>query len=275
MKIRCYTDCDAAMVITDCIAVVSGGFDPVHSGHIHLFRAAADLFERKIVVLLNSDEWLTRKKGKPFLPVEERKAILEAMSMVDRVVLFDDSDNSCCDGLERVKQLYPMDTVVFCNGGDRTKENIPEMQVHGIEFEFGVGGENKSNSSSWILRDALASRTEKRVWGEFADLYTTTGCKVKELVIKPGAGISFQRHFNRSEIWYVRGGEGFVKYSISNPNKTDTIKLFKDDIFVVKKEMWHQLYNESHEDLIIIEIQYGTETNEEDIERLEYYGNQN
>ena len=261
------------MEITDKIAVVSGGFDPVHSGHINLFRSAYELFNRKIVVLLNSDDWLTRKKGKPFLPVEERKVILEAMSMVDRVVLFDDSDNSCCDGLERVKQLYPMDTVVFCNGGDRTKENIPEMSVEGIEFKFGIGGENKANSSSWILRDAVASRTEERVWGKFADLYTTTGCKVKELVIKPGAGISFQRHFKRSEIWYVRSGEGFVKYSISNPNKTDTIKLFKDDIFVVQKEMWHQLYNEGQTDLVIIEIQYGAETNEEDIERLYYYGN--
>ena len=91
-------------------------------------------------------------------------------------------------------------------------------------------------------------------------------------MIKPNAGISFQRHFKRSEIWYVRSGEGFVKYSVSNPNKADTIKLFKDDIFVVNKGMWHQLYNESHEDLIIIEIQYGTETNEDDIERLQYYG---
>ena len=259
------------MAIHNKIAVVSGGFDPVHSGHINLFRSAYELFNRKIVVLLNSDEWLTRKKGKPFLPVEERKIIIESMSMVDRVVLFDDSDNSCCDGLERVKQLYPMDTVVFCNGGDRTKENIPEMRVEDIEFKFGIGGENKANSSSWILRDALATRTEERVWGKFADLYTTTGCKVKELVIKPHSGISYQRHFKRSEIWYVRSGEGFVRFAPREAHKSETVKLFKDDIFVVSKGMWHQLYNESHEDLIIIEIQYGTETNEEDIERLEYY----
>jgi cytidyltransferase-like protein len=260
------------MAIHNKIAVVSGGFDPVHSGHIQLFRSAAELFDRKIVVLLNSDEWLTRKKGKPFLPVEERKIILEAMSMVDRVVLFDDSDNSCCDGLEVVKQLYPIDTVVFCNGGDRTKENIPEMQVDGIEFTFGIGGEDKANSSSWILRDAIATRTEERVWGKFADLYTTTGCKVKELVVKPHSGISYQRHFKRSEIWYVRSGEGFVRFAPREAHKSETVKLFKDDIFVVSKGMWHQLYNESHKDLIIIEIQYGTETNEEDIERLEYYG---
>lgn len=260
------------MAIQDKIAVVSGGFDPVHSGHIRMFRAAYELFNRKIVVLLNSDEWLTRKKGKPFLPVEERKLIIESMSMVERVVLFDDSDGSCCDGLETVKRLYPMDCIVFCNGGDRTKENIPEMAVTGVEFAFGVGGEDKANSSSWILRDAIATRTEERVWGKFADLYTTTGCKVKELVLKPGKGISYQRHFKRSEIWYVRSGEGFVKFAPREAHKSETVKLFKDDIFVVSKGMWHQLYNESEQDLIIIEIQYGTETNEEDIERLEYYG---
>lgn len=264
------------MEIQDKIAVVSGGFDPVHSGHINLFKSAYELFNRKIVVLLNSDEWLTRKKGKPFLPVEERKAIIEAMSMVDRVVLFDDSDKSCCDGLEKVKALYPMDTVVFCNGGDRTKENIPEMSVEGIEFKFGIGGENKANSSSWILRDAVATYTEERVWGKFADLYTTTGCKVKELILKPGKGISYQRHFKRSEIWFVRSGKGVVKYAVESENEPlknyALIDLYKNDIFVVKQGQWHQLYNESNEDLNIIEIQYGDETSEQDIERLEYYG---
>lgn len=259
------------MAIHDKIAVVSGGFDPVHSGHIRMFRAAYELFNRKIVVLLNSDDWLARKKGKPFLPVEERKAIIEAMSMVERVVLFNDHDGSCCAGLETVKYLYPMDTVVFCNGGDRTKENIPEMAIDDVEFAFGIGGEDKANSSSWILRDAIATRTEERVWGKFADLYTTTGCKVKELVVKPHSGISYQRHFKRSEIWYVRSGEGFVRFAPREAHKSETVKLFKDDIFVVSKGMWHQLYNESEQDLIIIEIQYGTETNEEDIERLEYY----
>lgn len=256
------------------VAVVSGGFDPVHSGHIRMFRAAYELFNRKIVVLLNSDEWLTRKKGKPFLPAEERKAIIEAMSMVERVVLFDDSDGSCCDGLEKVKTLYPADTIVFCNGGDRTKENIPEMRVVDVEFAFGVGGEDKANSSSWILRDALANYTEDRVWGKFADLYTTAGCKVKELVVKPGKGISYQRHNKRSEVWFVRSGQGVVKHSkdlepLKHYSLTD---IYQHDIFVVKQGNWHQLYNESEQDLIIIEIQYGTETNEEDIERLEYYG---
>lgn len=254
------------------IAVVSGGFDPVHSGHISMINDASRFGQ--VVVLLNSDSWLTRKKGKPFMPFNERKNILENFKNVHHVISFNDTDNTAVDGLEQVKKLYPNANIVFCNGGDRTRDNIPEMAVTGIKFAFGVGGEHKANSSSWILRDALANYTEDRVWGKFADLYTTTGCKVKELVVKPGQGISYQRHAKRSEVWFVRSGRGVVKYSkdskpLENYSLTD---VYKHDIFVVKQGNWHQLYNESKEDLIIIEIQYGSETTEQDIERLEYYG---
>lgn len=254
------------------IAVVSGGFDPVHSGHISMINDAAVLGQ--VVVLLNSDDWLTRKKGKPFMPFAERKNILENFKNVSLVLGFDDSDNTAVDGLEQVKKLYPNSTIVFCNGGDRTKENIPEMAVEGITFAFGIGGSHKANSSSWILRDALATYTEERVWGKFADLYTTIGCKVKELIIKPGKGISYQKHTKRSEVWFVRTGKGVVKHSkdaepLKNYSLTD---IYQHDIFIVKQGDWHQLYNESREDLVIIEIQYGSETNEQDIERLEYYG---
>lgn len=258
--------------MTYTVAVVSGGFDPVHSGHISMINDAAVL--GRVVVLLNSDDWLTRKKGKPFMPFAERKNILENFKNVAMVLGFDDLDNTAIDGLERVKALYPNHPIVFCNGGDRTKENIPEMQVDGITFAFGIGGSHKANSSSWILRDAIATYTEERVWGNFADLYTTTGCKVKELVVKPGQGISYQRHNKRSEVWFVKSGKGVVKHSkdaepLLHYSLTD---VYKHDIFVVKQGDWHQLYNESKDDLVIIEIQYGSETNEQDIERLEYYG---
>lgn len=254
------------------VPVVSGGFDPVHSGHVELIRDAAQQFGHPVVVLLNSDDWLVRKKGQPFMPFSERSTVLSAMRDVAQVIQFDDSDDTACAGLQQVKTLYPNSKVVFCNGGDRTSDNIPEMAIPGIEFAFGIGGEHKANSSSWILRNAVAQQHEQRVWGSFYTLYQTNGCKVKELVIKPKSGISYQRHLHRSEIWYVRSGEGFVRYSHNMPAKSDTIKLFKDDVFVVKTGTWHQLYNESEQDLIIIEIQYGSKTVEEDIERLEYYG---
>lgn len=263
------------MTATNTVPVISGGFDPVHSGHVSLLQSAAAQFGHPVVILLNSDDWLARKKGRAFMPFAERAAILSAMRDVAQVLSFNDQDNTACAGLEIVKTLYPDSTIVFCNGGDRSRENIPEVSVEGIDFCFAVGGDHKANSSSWILRNAIARHSEQRVWGSFHDLYQTTGCKVKELVIKPGCGISYQRHFKRSEIWYVRSGEGHVRYSHTQPHKHETLKLFKDDIFVVKQGTWHQLYNVSDHELIIIEIQYGEETTEEDIERLEYYGHAN
>ena len=256
------------------IVVVSGGFDPIHSGHIALLQNAAQRNNvQKIIVLLNSDEWLTRKKGKPFMPFNERKSVIENLSMVGAVVGFDDSDNTAIAGLLDVKETFPDRRIIFCNGGDRHKENIPEASVEGVEFQFGIGGENKANSSSWILRNAISQENESRVWGSFHTLYQTTGCKVKELVIKPNSGISYQRHSNRNEVWFVRSGKGVVRHSrdLDPLNNYALIDLYKNDIFVVKENQWHQLYNESNEDLNIIEIQYGNECSEADIERLEYF----
>ena len=100
------------------IAVVSGGFDPLHSGHINLLESAS-AFGDKLVVLLNSDEWLTRKKGRPFMPFEERATILEGMHMVDNVYSVDDSDGSVTKGLIEVRNAFGKEhDYVFCNGGD-------------------------------------------------------------------------------------------------------------------------------------------------------------
>ena len=135
------------------ISVVSGGFDPLHSGHIEYFKAAANLGD-KLIVALNSDEWLKKKKGKVFLPFEERANIVSHLGMVDEVIDFkDDQLGSCKDGIQKVIQKYPNGEVYVCNGGDRNKTNIPEMEIEGINFIFGVGGEYKKNSSSWILKN--------------------------------------------------------------------------------------------------------------------------
>ena len=134
------------------ISVVSGGFDPIHSGHIAYFKSAKKLSDL-LIVALNSDEWLANKKGKFFMPFEERKNIIENLSIVDHVIDFeDDEKGSATNALIKIKNLYPNDEIIFCNGGDRTKNNITEMKLDGIEFKFGVGGENKANSSSWILK---------------------------------------------------------------------------------------------------------------------------
>ena len=159
------------------IVVVSGGFDPIHSGHLAMLREASGMGD-KLIVGLNSDTWLTRKKGKPFMDVSERRAVLESIRWVDEVWEFDDSDGSACDLLERVRDHYckilPVVTdfqmssvaeIWFANGGDRNETNNAESSVPNINFVYGVGGSNKRNSSSWLLRswnESSSDNTDNR-----------------------------------------------------------------------------------------------------------------
>ena len=258
----------------DKIVVVSGGFDPIHSGHIAYFKAAMKLGNR-LIVALNSDEWLIKKKGSFFMPFSERKNIIENLSMVDEVINFnDDEEGSCCLGLEKVKKLYPDSEIIFCNGGDRNDGNIPEMQVEGIVFKFGVGGNDKKNSSSWILKDHSFNKVEK-IWGSYFDLFIDYRMKLKELIVEPGKGMSFQKHFYRNEIWFVSKGKCLINYSKSDPEKYKEIILHAEETFHVSVGSWHQITNPYDEPCHIIEIQYGEKTDETDIERLRYYNNQN
>lgn len=132
------------------VVVVSGGFDPLHSGHIAYFEAAKKLGD-VLVIGVNSDAWLSRKKGKAFMPITERLAVVGAIYCVDYVWEFDDSDDTALDLIAMVKQQFTTDRIIFANGGDRTSKNIPEMAAQGVEFVFGVGGTEKINSSSWLL----------------------------------------------------------------------------------------------------------------------------
>ena len=252
------------------IITVSGGFDPIHSGHIAYFKSAKDLGD-KLVVALNSDQWLEKKKGKYFMPFNERKIILENISCVDEVIDFkDDKIGSCINALEKIKILYPEDDIYFANGGDRTKQNIPEMSVSGIKFLFGVGGSDKKNSSSWILKNWQYS-FEERVWGSFYNLFEKDHVKVKELIVNPGQGMSFQKHFKRNEIWLVSKGSCVVNYSEDDPDNRESITLKTFDNYTIPLGKWHQITNPFKETCHIIEIQYGKEVAEGDIERLDYY----
>lgn len=133
--------------------IVSGGFDPIHEGHIAMIKASAANSDG-VILLLNSDDWLIRKKGKNFMNFNTRKTICDNIKGVIEVIGFDDSDNSASDGIRKVRSKYPNDHLVFANGGDRGSGNIREDAVCKectVDLVFGIGGDNKANSSSWIL----------------------------------------------------------------------------------------------------------------------------
>lgn len=251
------------------ISIVSGGFDPMHSGHIAYLEAAAKLGD-ELWVCLNSDEWLKAKKGKAFMPFEERKAVLQAIACVHTVIDFDDSDGSCKQGLLKILDINPEAKLVFCNGGDRTVNNIPEHEIENIELAFGVGGTDKRNSSSVIL-ESWSSNLVNRVWGNYSILFNNTNVKVKELCIKPNNGMSFQRHFERQEIWFIHAGA--CKVHLQNKTQSEAIsKVFKTgDLFRLDLGDWHQITNPFKEVCKIIEIQFGARVEEDDIERQFFF----
>jgi cytidyltransferase-like protein len=250
------------------IVLVTGGFDPIHSGHIAYFRAARELGDI-LIVGANSDAWLQRKKGRSFMPLLERLNILRNIVGVDHVIDFDDSDDTAKHAIRMVRQSYPQDEIIFANGGDRTDENIPEMDMtdNNVKFVFGVGGFNKANSSSWILQEWKAPQT-RRPWGYYRVLHEAPGVKVKELTVDPGASLSMQRHQDRAEFWLVAAGEATV-YTVDTASTDAELqgRYSKHQYLHIDTNEWHQLINEDPNPLKIVEIQYGDRCEEEDIER--------
>ena len=251
------------------IVLITGGFDPLHSGHIAYFKAAKTLGDL-LIVGLNSDEWLERKKGRAFMPWNERLCVVNNLSMVDEVYIFDDTDGSAKSFIRQVRAHYPDAALIFANGGDRTADNIPEMDIQddNLEFVFGVGGEDKKNSSSWILQEWKAPKTQ-RPWGYYRVLHEQgQEVKVKELIVYSKTCLSMQRHSDRSEHWFVAEGTATV-YTIDQSTDMDLLGEFKKFQHIhIKKNDWHKLCNETDHPLKVVEIQYGDRCVEEDIERL-------
>ena len=135
--------------------MVSGGFDPVHIGHIRLIEEAGHWGH--VLVVINSDEWLMRKKGYVFMPWKERAEIMGNIKGVTLVTTVNDSDGTVCEALRRLRPS------AFANGGDRKKDNTPEMDVCdelGIHMLWGVGGTEKPQSSSWLVNKAMEQLNE-------------------------------------------------------------------------------------------------------------------
>lgn len=247
------------------IVLVTGGFDPIHSGHIEYFKAAKELGD-KLIVGLNSDAWLARKKGQPFMPFTERQSIVENLYVVDHCILFNDDDGSSIEAIKSVRQMYPNCEIIFANGGDRNAANIPEMNYmdKNLTFKFGVGGSNKKNSSSWILEE-WKNPKYKRPWGWYRVLDDKPGYKVKELVIEPHKKLSMQRHFYRSEHWYILKGKCDIASIYNNVKMTVTKEV--NETYDIGQSVWHQCQNNYDDHCHILEVQHGERCIEEDIER--------
>jgi D-beta-D-heptose 7-phosphate kinase/D-beta-D-heptose 1-phosphate adenosyltransferase len=137
------------------VVAVSGGFDPIHIGHVRMLQDARKI--GNVIVFLNTDNWLKRKKGYVFMPWQERAEILLAIRGVKEVYSAMDDDNTVCEALK----FYKPD--VFANGGDRKPGLVPEYQVCeelGIEMAFSVGGDDKPQSSSWLVEKSKYAKLD-------------------------------------------------------------------------------------------------------------------
>ena len=204
------------------------------------------------------------------MPFSERVTILEALEVVDKVISFDDTDDSACGAIYKTMATNANVEIVFANGGDRNNENTPEYKIYGgmngISFAYGIGGSNKKNSSSWILDEWKTQKTD-REWGYWRvlDDKPNAGYKVKELVIYPGKSLSDQRHFKRSEVWNIL--QGTVTMETDYNNMKDSIQLKPHTThYEIGKEVWHKASNNGDIDAHVLEVQWG-ECVEEDIER--------
>ncbi len=160
--------------------IVSGGFDPIHKGHIRYLKAARELGD-KLIVILNCDDFLIRKKGYYCFDAEERAEILEAVKYVDGIIEWQSEADDVCDVLEYISktnnEMEKPRKLIFAKGGDRRPDGVPIPEVEvcercGIEIVYGVGGNDKPNSSSWIIDNIvkqLKKKTKKELEKELHD----------------------------------------------------------------------------------------------------------
>ena len=266
----------------DNLCLITGGFDPIHQGHIEYIKSAKEI-SSYLVIGLNSDDWLLRKKNYIFMPWKQRSEVLKSISYVDEVISFDDSDDSAYEAINAC--LKKSQKVIFANGGDRNKKNIPESELFknnsNVDFEFSVGGDLKIESSSSLTsnfynnfskilnseKGTINSNDISSPWGFHNLIIDNKSYKVKILSINPTSQLSMQKHQHREEHWIVVKGRGEVEVDgkIKALNTGEYIKIPKKSL--------HSVKNTSSENMVIIEVQLGEILKESDIERIsDLYG---
>ncbi len=272
------------------IVIVSGYFNPVHSGHIDLFKSAKKL-GNELVVILNNDNQVKIKGSFPFMSEKERKKVVESIKHVDSVYISIDKDGTVCKTVEKVYKDFSKResfSFVFANGGDRKTYNVPEDKVCkklGIEMVYNVGG-GKSQSSSWLIQrtkkcnihekeltyceqcfDKIGPKKKylrvNRPWGNYVVLEEGEGYKIKRIVVNSKKRLSLQFHKLRSEHWVVVKGK--AKVTVDGKERI----LKKGESSFVPKKSKHRLENPSKNPLEIIEVQNGSYLGEDDIVRFD------
>jgi D-beta-D-heptose 7-phosphate kinase/D-beta-D-heptose 1-phosphate adenosyltransferase len=245
---------------------VSGGFDPIHVGHVRMFEKASKLGD-KLVVILNNDNWLRAKKGFVFMPEKERAELIGAFPFVDKVVLTTHAENDTDPSV--VRSLRAIKPDIFANGGDRFKDNIPEAVVCkelGIKTIFNIGQGGKVQSSSWMIKDASRpSRETKRDWGSFFNWDRGSNWNLKTVYIKPKGKLSLQYHKGRSEVWLLVEGDATATIGKSEKALKKT-SLKNETLYQVRPGELHRL--ESTKGCVLVEVALGTFT-EDDVVRLD------
>ncbi len=280
------------------IAVTSVYANPLHPGHVECFELSKELAD-ELWVIVNSDYQAKLKRGvDSFQDEKYRMEIVAALKPVDRVILSIDTDKTVCVTLEKIfTELRDMDDVgeiIFTKGGDRFADEIPEAKVcreYGVKIVDGLGAKTH-NSSSYVkniankkdeekLREEIAKLPESlreaeyieigcRPWGMYYVLEDRPQHKVKKIIVNEGHRLSLQSHEHRSEHWVVVSGTATVEIrnkEDKNTEKVETVQV-NESCFIPKNYL-HRLSNKHKELLVIIEVQCGSYTGEDDIVRHE------